>query len=208
VSDEPVRAKRAALARAIRVGDQSCTAYAYLRDKYQRYSFWLDLAILLLSAWLTSMVFVQPRIAVTLSPRQINPDVWIGLLSILAFALSLVQLLVDWKGRAHSFQQAATSLSGFVKEHRSIAMSISEEELDLALARYSALTDGFEPIPEGEFLALKRKHRLKVEFSRLLDERPGASLTLWRLRMALRDNTAPLPPQLRKEEDMEGGRDV
>lgn len=188
MSDNVADSKGKALERAIRVGDQSCTAYAHLRDKYRRYAFWLDLSILLLSGWLVSMVFVQPHIAVAISPKEIPSDIWIGLLSILAFALSLIQLQVNWKGRAQLFQQAAASLSAFVKEHRPLVSTISEQLAGEALARYSALTDGLEPIPESQFLALKKKHRLKLELSRLLDDHPGANLTLWRLRIALRDN--------------------
>lgn len=188
MNDTMASNRHAALERAIRVGDQSCTAYAHLRDKYRRYSFWLDLSVLLLSGWLASMVFVQPHIAVALSPKQVPSDIWIGLLSIGAFALSLVQLQVNWKGRAQLYQQAALSLSAFVKEHRSAVGTITGQQAEAALARYSALTDGLEPIPESQFLVLKKKHRLKIELSRLLDEHPGASLPLWRLRIALRDN--------------------
>lgn len=188
MNDNTADDRHAAFKRAIRVGDQSCTGYAHLRDKYRRRAFWLDLLILLLSGWVVSMVFVQPRIAVELSPKGIPNDVWIGLLSILAFALSLVQLLVNWKGRAQLYQQAASSLSVFVKEHRPLLGLITDQQAEAALARYSALTDGLEPIPESQFLALKKRHRLKLELSRLLDDRPGANLTLWRLRIALRDN--------------------
>lgn len=194
--------KRTALKRAVRVGDQSCTAYAHLRDKYRRYSFWLDVAILLLSGWVVSMVFVQPHIAVALSPKQIPTDIWIGLLSILAFALSLIQLQVNWKGRAQLYQQAASSLSAYVKEHRPLASTVSEPQADAALARYSALTDGLEPIPESLFLALTKKHRLKVEHRGCSTTTPGASLMLWRLSIALRDNRV---FSIKKTEAQDGG---
>ncbi len=204
MSDKTTDSRRAALERAIRVGDQSCSAYAHLRDKYQRYSFWLDLSILLLSGWLVSMVFVQPRIAVALSPKQIPSDIWIGLLSIFTFALSLIQLQVNWKGRAQLYQQASSSLSAFVKEHRDVASTISDQQADAALARYSALTDGLEPIPESQFLALKKRHRLKVEVSRLLDEQPGANLMLVRLHLALRDNRSFAQNKATNQEEVGG----
>lgn len=188
VSETILDSRRAALERAVRVGDQCCTGYAHLRDKYRRYSFWLDLSILLLSGWLVSMVFVQPHIAVALSPKQVPSEIWIGLLSIFAFSLSLIQLLVNWKGRAQLYQQAVLSLSAFVKEYRPLLSTISVQQAEAALARYGALTDGLEPIPESQFLRLKKKHRLKVELSKLLDTHPGANLFLWRIRIVLRDN--------------------
>jgi hypothetical protein len=134
------------------------------------------------------MVFVQPHIAVAFSPKQVPSDIWIGLLSLLVFALSLVQLHVNWKGKAQAYQQAAATLSAFVKELRPLASAISEQQADAALARYTALSDGLEPIPESLFLALKKKHRIKLELSKLLDDHPGANLLMWRISIALRDN--------------------
>lgn len=188
MNDGTFDSKLAALDRAVRVSDQSCTAYAHLRDKYQSYSFWLDISTLLLSAWLVSMVFVQPHVLLALSPKGIPGEIWIGLLSILVFSLSIIQLQVDWKGRSQLYHQAVLSLSAFVKENRNSARTISELHVEAALARYSALSYGLEPIPERLFLALKRKHRLKLELSRLLDDRPGANLLLWRLAIVIRDN--------------------
>jgi hypothetical protein len=178
----------AALSRAVRVADQTCSGYAYLRDKYIRRALILDLAILLLSAWLASMVFVHPAVAIKLSPPALPPEIWIGLLSIVTFGLSLVQLLVDWKGRAQRYRHSLGTLSAFVREYRPLLASIEEDAADAALARYSTIADGLESIPERDFLRLKRMHLVKVEISRILDGKPGASLLLLRARMFLRDN--------------------
>lgn len=176
-----------ALERAVRVSDQSCTAYAILRDRYRRFSTALDLMILVLSAWLTAMVFVQPEIGIQLSPRGVSKDLWIGLLSIAAFCLSLVQLQVNWKGRAISYQLAATALSAFVKEFRPILGTATVTQAQVGLARYQVLSDSLEPIPDSKFLALKQAHAVKVEMSKHLDQYPGASLLLFRFRLWWRD---------------------
>lgn len=188
MSESSTGVSGAALLRTIRVADQICTGYAYLRDKYSRQAFLLDLTILLLSAWLASMVFVQPAVAIALFPSKFTPEIWIGLLSIFAFALSLIQLLVDWKGRAQRYRQSLATLSGFVKEYRPLAGSIDEQRAAAALARYSLISDGLESIPERDFLRLKRMHLLKVEMSRILDSRPGASPLLLRVKLFIRDN--------------------
>ena len=181
-----------ALQRAMRVADQSCTAYSALRDRFRAWSMALDLTILLISAWLVAMVFVQPAIAVELSPRGVSKDIWLGLLSIGAFSLSLIQLQVDWKGRAHTYQQAAAALSAFVKEYRSLSSEAESTVVEPALLRYQLLTDTLEPIPESQFLKLKKRHKVKIEVSRHLDTHPGTNLWLVKAVLWWRDNRATL----------------
>lgn len=176
------------LSRALRVANQSCTAYSILRDRYQRWSTLLDLSILLLSTWLTAMVFVQPQVAVELSPRGISKDLWLGLLSIGAFALSLIQLQVNWKGRAESYKQAAATMGTFMKENRPIESSTDDTLINQALLRYQFVTDNLTPIPDSDFLKLKQQHKLKVEISRYLDQHPSANLSLLRIKLWWRDN--------------------
>src|SRR5262245_35193618 len=79
----------AELQRALRVCGQSLTAYAVLRDRYRFYANFLDLLILLISAWLVAMVFVQVEIADVLTPPGISRELWLGLLAIGSFCLSL-----------------------------------------------------------------------------------------------------------------------
>jgi len=190
-----------ALQRALRVADQSCTGYSALRDRFRARSTFLDLTILLISAWLVAMVFVQPTIAVELSPRGISKDIWLGLLSIGVFFLSLIQLQVDWKGRAGTYQQAAAALSAFVKEFRPLSSEAESTALERALLRYQMLTDTLEPIPESQFLSLKRRHKLKVEVSRHLDTHPGTNIWLIKAALWWRDNRATLKPPTSQSKD-------
>lgn len=180
------------LERAVRVGDQSCTCYAILRDRFRLRSTLLDVAILLISAWLSAMVFVQPAIAELLTPFALSKDLWLGMLSIGAFALSLVQLQVNWKGRAQAYGQACVSLSAFVKEGRGILAAGDVPRARSALARHHAVAEALEPIPDSQFLSLKRQHLVKVELSRQLDRSPGMSLLLMRLALWVRDSRAAL----------------
>lgn len=190
-----------ALTRAVRVADQSCTGYSILRDRFRRRSMALDLSILLISTWLTAMVFVEPKIAIELSPNGISKDLWLGLLSIGAFGLSLVQLQVDWKGRAYSYGQAANTLALFVKEYRPILAGEDMWAIKQGLLRYQMLTDSLEPIPEQQFLALKQKHQLKVLMSRHLDAHPGTNLWLLRIMIRSRDNLAVLKKVAKQQEN-------
>lgn len=181
-------ANATALERALRVADQSCTAYAILRDKYRDRALALDILILLASTWLTSLSFAKDDIALLVTPANLSKDFWQGLLSVVVFGLSLLQLQVNWKGRAQLYLQAGTSLSAFVKEYRPMATSADEATQRNALVRYQVLTDSLEPVPESQFLLLKRRHKTKIEISTILDAKPGASITILRIRMWLRDN--------------------
>jgi hypothetical protein len=73
-----------------RVADMLCTGHAILRDRFARYALFLDLSILGLSLWLVALAFVAPQIEVDLTPFHLRKEIWIGLLSIGTFFLSLV----------------------------------------------------------------------------------------------------------------------
>jgi hypothetical protein len=190
VNENNVAADIAGVERALRIADQQATAYAILRDRYQYRSRLLDIGILLLSIWLVAMTFVEPVIGDSLSPAFVRREVWIGLLSIGAFVLSTLQLLVDWKGRAQSYARSLAAVSGFVKAYRGVLKrgEIDSAAVNEALAAYRATSDSVEAVPEAEFLRLKQKHQIKMAVSQILNERPGRNITLIRLGIAWRDN--------------------
>jgi len=181
-----------ALQRSIRVADQQATAYAALRDRYAWWSRVLDVAILLLSIWLVAMAFVAPHIGNALSPTVVGRELWLGLLAILTFMLSALQLLVNWKGRAESYARSLAAVSSFVKTYRRLSRDTAPdvEAVRRALAAYQAVSDSIEAVPESQFLRLKRKHLLKMEISEMLDSRPGMSVWLAYVRLYWRDNFA------------------
>src|SRR5580692_10714944 len=87
-----------------RVSDQLCTAHAALRDRFKRRALCLDVIVLLSSAWLTALAFVDPRFDKWLIPFGIDSQLWIGMFGVTVFFLALIQLKVDWRGKveAHS----------------------------------------------------------------------------------------------------------
>ncbi|WP_140885786.1 hypothetical protein [Muricoccus nepalensis] len=171
------------------MSDMMCTAHAGLRDRYKRRALGLDLAILLPSAWLAALAFVEPRINLTLTPFGFEPQVWVGLLGVAVFGLSIVQLRVDWKGRADAHARAFEGYTE-VKRDAGVLLAASAEITEQAcrpiFARYGAA--GATSIPEGDFLRQKQRHLLKIAISKHLDSSPAASLTLTRLRFWLKDN--------------------
>lgn len=177
--------------RVRRVSDMMVTAHSNLRDKYDRLALLLDLSILSLSVWLTSVVFIEPRISLKLTPFQFDPQIWVGLLGVFTLFLSIVQLRVDWKGASERHQRAADMHSKVKKECRRLLESgapLTRESCQTVLTQYDISSDLGPPIPERQFLKQKGKHLRKVAISRYLDSHPGEPLLLIRSRMWWRGN--------------------
>lgn len=181
------------LLRNLRVADQQATAYAVLRDRYFLRARLLDLTVLLLSTWLVAMTFVEPVIGDSLSPSFTSREIWIGLLSVGTFALSLIQLLVDWKGRAQKYGQSLATVSAFVRTYRVFANgnAATQGQLQTASDAYATVCEAIAPVPDSEFLRLKRRHKIKIAISQELDRHPGRGLIAAKLWILWRDNIAP-----------------
>lgn len=175
---------RSELRRVLRVSDMLCSAHAGLRDRFQRRAKILDLAIFLVSAWLLALAFAAPQISSMLKPASIPDQIWAGLLAFFVFSLSIWQLLVDWKGQAFghavSFRSYAT-----IKREAKLMLS-ADHELDVVIC--TALLSRYEAaaavqIPEAEFLRQKKRHLVKVQLSKNLDQNPGTSLWWAKLKL-------------------------
>jgi hypothetical protein len=174
-----------------RVADQLCTSHAALRDRCAWWQFAIDTIVLLLSAWITAMGFADPRFNQWLVPNHFDSQLWIGLLGSITFALTLVQFKADWRGRSEAHQRSF-NMYAEVKQEAGYLLAgtdeISTRDFQRLADRYDMASDVGTGIPEKYFLVLKRRHKLKVTLSRLLDEKPGSSLWLTKIKLILRDN--------------------
>jgi hypothetical protein len=177
--------------RIIRVSDMLCTMHAFLRDRYSYFALMLDLGILASSTWLVAMVFVEPQIGTKLSPFGINSTIWLGLLSIVTFFLSIIQIKVSWKERSDAHKRSGDIYASVKREANYILAQEQEISLDSfrrVIDRYDAASDNCISIPEKHFIRLKKKHILKVNTSRYLDSNPSCSIVLLRLKWWINDN--------------------
>jgi hypothetical protein len=172
------------------ISDMLVTAHSVLRDRYDRRAFLIDITTLGATLWLTAMAFVEPSIGIELTPRGFSKDLWLGLLAVAAFFLSIVQIRVDWKGKKDAHARACEA---FTSVKRECATFLSQDEIDKP--EFRRILDKYEsagtlsiPIPESEFNRLKSAHKLKVEVSRYLDQHPAASPLLLKLKLWWRDN--------------------
>ena len=177
--------------RMYRVSDQMITAHSLLGSSFRRRALGVDLIVLVGSGLSASLAFVDPTIARFLIPTSIPPQVAIGLISILVCIITLVQLRVDWSGKAALHSRAAESWAALKHELGRIKCNVDENadsEFTSFRSRYEAVTSGLVSVPEHTFATLKRRHKIKIEISRTLDSRPGAWVWLLHFRIWWRDN--------------------
>lgn len=174
-----------------RVSDQLCTGHAVLRDRFARRALILDIVLLIASAWLTAVAFIDPRLNQWLIPSGIDSVVWIGILGFLTFSGSLFQLKTDWKGRSEAHQRTGAMYAEVKREAGYVLASsviIEPREFQRLAARYDMASDSGVAIPDSQFLSMKKRHLQKVAISKLLDSRPGLSPFLTKAKMFAGDN--------------------
>jgi hypothetical protein len=182
---------REELDRIRRVADMLTTGHADLMERFNRRAVLLDISILGMSLWLTAIVFIEPHLNVKLTPFSMDPQLWVGLLGAFTFFLSIVQLRVNWKGRSDAHKRAYDLYAEVKRECGYLLASedqVTEDKSRRVLARYDMATDVGIPLPEKEFLRQKKRHLQKVAISKHLDNRPGTSVMLLRLKMWWKDN--------------------
>lgn len=177
-----------AFKKSLRVADQSCSAHAMLRDKYKFRCTVTDLFCVAASIWLVAMVFIQPEIAFQIYPKGIPANIWTGILSIAVCIITVLHMLVDWKGKSQAHHHAVIAMSNYVKEFRPYKDTADDSLIKQALVQYKFISESIEHIPENVFLNLKQKHLVKVAISKHLDTNPGANIRLFRAKLWLRDN--------------------
>lgn len=167
-----------------RLTDQMLSAYSVLRDRYQRRSISLALALLGSAVILNALTFASSQSLIFIGIDANLEDFLIRCFSVLVFLLSLVELRIDWTGKARLYGHAADQLA-VLKGVFSTLGTVPQDEDTTKLAdasrKYQATMAILPRIPEKQFLPLKAYHRRKVEASKRLDKYPGRPLWLIRL---------------------------
>ena len=95
------------IARMYRVSDLMVTAHSTLRDRYLFRARFLEIVLLVGGALVAAFTFVDPAVARVMLPSNLPASVAVGLAGIGIFAASLVQMKMDWNGRAALHGRAA-----------------------------------------------------------------------------------------------------
>jgi len=180
------------LQRMLRVSDMMITAYSRLRGRYAFFSTSVDILILFFSAWLSALAFASENIMGAINPTGASNQLFIGFIALTTFIISLIQLKVDWKDKTSAYANSAKIFSSIKLELRRV-LADSRDKIDgdilkLMNEKYITAGDFTVPIPESQFLALKKIHLMKIEISKALDDAPSSSLLLLRVKLWWRDN--------------------
>jgi hypothetical protein len=191
MTTDPGIGSREEIERIQRVSDQLCTAHAALSDRFSRRAVLLDILVLILSALVTALAFLDPKLLHRFVPEYLDPALAVGVFGLFVFCLTLVQIKTDWRGRSERHKRSLKMYAEVKREAGYLLASIENtppREFQRLVARYDMASDVGSGIPEVEFLRLKQKHLTKVEISRLLDKKPAASIILTKLQLLIRDN--------------------
>lgn len=173
-----------------RKADQSCSIHASLRDKYSNRAKFLDYLLMTATTYLLGLTLVEPTIGLPLS-LEFDRDLFITIMSLITFFLSIVQFKNDWKTIAEAHHQSFKEYANVKAECRTFTSGskvASEADYQHIRDSYNVATDIGTNIPENEFLNGKKRHKKKVFISKYLDERPGAWIWFVKLKLLIRDN--------------------
>lgn len=190
------------LERIKHVADMLITMHSVLRDEYARKSVFFDCALFASSIILVALVFIDPVLLDWLPLSAFGSRVLLGVFALLTFFLSLVVFRMDWKAKAELHKRAAEAYSNIKLECQELLTTFgtaSDTEIRKLLTRYRDLGEICVSVPEGSFLRLKNKHKLKVALSKYLDDNPGTCLPLLKMKMWFLDTFKPSSPNLLKD---------
>lgn len=184
--------------RLVTTVDMMLTMHSTLAGRYQRRAQTLELMLLFASIFLVAVTFIDPSVLVYFS---ISPDaahVIIGLSSITIFLLSIVALVVNWKGKATEHRRAFEALIPIKSEGRAILVAeTNDEEVAQGYSRKASLIMGaLTPVPEHQFNLLKARHHQKVMLSKLISNHPGSSVFLLKVCLIYRTNRKAWNPKI------------
>lgn len=164
--------------------DMMLSSHASLRQRSRRRWLALTLTVMALSILAATLALADDtRVEVLFV--DLDTKGWLAVVAGMIFFLSIVELLVDWRGQAWAHGDAThrlAELKGQFRRAQVGAERVDTDGVDLGEA-YDATMSALVEIPNSSFNRLKAKHRRKVAVSKLLDETPGAPVLLLRWRV-------------------------
>jgi hypothetical protein len=159
------------------VVDLAISGHSLLRDRYERRGAVLIFVILGLSVVATALALLNGEREYELFGVTQHAVVIVGSLTALIFFLTLIELRLDFRGRARAHADASRRLAELKAKYRAAVRAGDDVTSDLDLAaEYERVMSIVATIPESKFLWVKAKHRRKVLVSRLISQHPGAPL--------------------------------
>jgi len=176
------------ISRQTRIIDMMISMHSILRDRFRRRALAVDLVVLVASACLLAVRFVDPAILQVLKVTPERARLVTGIVSVIVFLMSLVMLRVDWKERSSQHARAASALAGLKSRGRTLGLT-PNADYDVNAAEFlqdcARTMAGLIPIPESNFVRLKARHLQKRLLSEAIGANPGAPVFLVGLRLRI-----------------------
>jgi hypothetical protein len=180
--------REAEYSRKFRVLDQMLSSHATLAARYRRRANTLVLVVMALSI-VAATFALQSEGDLQILGISLQTKVWLAILAGLIFFLSIVELVVDWRGRAWGHRHAIARLGALKAQFRRAEVDdgvVDGKGVDLDAA-YDEAMAGIVEIPNAAFNRLKAQHRRKVAVSQLLEDYPGSPVIYLRWRVLRED---------------------
>lgn len=176
--------------RQYRVLQQTLSAHTSLRDGYTAKAKAAEILLLICATIFCATTFAGGEFYADLGADPQTGRLVLGITSVLAFASSLVILVVDWKGSAARHGEAAEKWSAALEVFRRLRLGNGswpeEARAELSVAYWEADRNSTD-IPERRFNRLKSRHLRKVEVSKLISRHPGCPQLILSWMVWLRD---------------------
>lgn len=175
--------------RQYRVLDQMISMHASLGQRFNRRALVLTCGLLFSSALLCSLTFAPDSILEYFGIEASKAKLLLGGFSALVFALSIIQLRVNWEHTGQKHSEAAKRLAPLKHRYRECQAKAGAEKETMERSvseEYARVMQELPQIPDRWFLALKAGHCFKRELSKAIDKHPTAPVWFLKLRLRCR----------------------
>jgi len=170
--------------RQYRVMRQTIDAHSFLRERHLRWATVTHVSLLVCSVIFCATTFAHDGVYRWIGFEPTSAKYFRGMASVVSFAISLVLLVLDFKGKAALHGAALERWSRAHTEFRQVQPNEGQEwptkhRERLHRAYWNADKESVR-IPNANFTSLKGKHLRKVESSKLKSRYPGCPrVVLW-----------------------------
>lgn len=179
--------------RQYRVAKQTLAMHSDLRDWYSWLGFTVEVILLAFTAIVSATTFSGDDF---FKSMRVTPDTGrlvLGIASVVAFAGSLVLLVLNPRGKSATHADAATLWTSVVFRFRALRTEDDTWPTDAMkklAAAYAKACKTAAPIPDRKFNKLKARYLRKVEISQIKDSYPGCPIVVLGTLCGLRDTYA------------------
>jgi len=165
--------------------DQLASMYSILRDRYAFRGTVLQILVLAASFFTFALSIAADRLLLRIGLDPDGARDWMGLLSGVVVFAAIVDMRLDYRGRAALLDEGAKRLYDLKGVLRAAVAQdmVTPQEMDRLHEQYTAVAKVLPGLPEGQFLPLKAAHQRKRRLSALVSRYPGTPLWILRLRL-------------------------